>query len=118
MELVSFLILLVTSLGMTAWLSSRKSWYAIFATATYSFFIVGVIMLNVDPTLEIPMSTVGCTYTEQNNTWIPSCTAVEHTVTYDIDPTVMVITNVLVGVGIMFVLAIGYDHFINRTVKS
>ena len=114
MEVVSFLFLVIVSLGLTFWLLSKKDWFAIFGTATYSFLIVGIIMLNVDPTLSIPMSTVACTYLEVNNTWSPTCSAVPHIVTYTLDPTVMVIVNVLVGVGIMFILAIGYKEFVNR----
>lgn len=118
MDVVSFLILIVTSLGFTAWLIQKKDWYAMFAAATYSFFIVGIIMLNVDPTLTIPMSTVACTYTDNSTTWNPTCTPIAHTVTYELNPTVILIVNVLVGVGILFVLAIGYERFINRTVSK
>ena len=113
MELVSFILLVVVSMGFTIWLGNKKDWHAIFATASYSFFIVGIIMLNADPMLSIPMSTIACTYVEGNSTWNANCDAYDHTVTYTLDPTVLTIVNILVFIGVLFVMLIGYERFRN-----
>ena len=108
--MVSFLLMTIVTMGVTFWLGIKKDWHAIFAIAPYSLFIVGIIMLNTDPTFDVPMNTLDCTYVEGNGTWNAVCADYDHTVTYDIDVTVLQIVNVLVFVCAFFILLIGYER--------
>lgn len=99
-------------MGTTFWLGTKKDWHAIFALAPYTLFLVGVLWLNTDPTFEIPMSTLDCTYFEANNTWNALCQAYPHTITYTIDVTVLQIIDILVFITALFILLIGYERLV------
>ena len=99
-------------MGFTFWLGRKKDWHAIFAIAAYSLFVVGIVMLNASATFEVPMSTLGCTYLEGNDTWNPICNAYAHTVIYTLDATVMTVVNVLVLIGAFFILLIGFERLV------
>lgn len=112
MQLVSFLLLIIITMGFTIWLGRKKDWHAIFATASYAFFIVGILMLNADPSFVIPITALNCTYIEGNGTWNASCDPYDFTVTYSIDPSVMMIVNFLTFTGAFFILLIGYERLV------
>ena len=106
MQLVSFLILILITIGVTIWLGTKKDWHAILAVVPFAFFILGVLMLNTDPTIEIPLSSVS--YVEGNGTW--NAQVFNHTVVYDLDVTVLAIVNILTFcVGALIVL-VGYER--------
>jgi len=99
-------------MGTTFWLGTKKDWHAIFALAPYTLFLVGVLWLNTDPTLEIPMNTLDCTYVEGNGTWNAICNDYTHSVTYTIDVTVLQIIDILVFITALFILLIGYERLV------
>lgn len=108
MQLVSFLFLVVVTIGVTIWLGRKKDWHAIFAIAPYSLFIIGIVMLNIDPFFDVPMSTIG--YVEANGTW--NAVEVDHTVTYAVDTTMLTIINIIVFMCAFFILFLGYEKLI------
>ena len=112
MQLVSFLLLTIITMGTTFWLGRKTDWHAIFAIAPYVLFIVGIIWLNSDPFFEIPMNTLDCTYIEGNGTWNAICDDYTHTVTYEIDTTVLQIVNVLVFITACFIILMGYERLV------